>query len=1523
MEQPNISLTADQLQGLVQAAVAGALAQVATPVATPSPRRTAIDRPVLDLGASDGAWAFFNDEWAQFKLRCQLGPSEVSTELRACCSLALRQELFSFYGPDLLSSASERELLGFIKAIAVQGRNTAVHRQEFYSLRQDDGQSGSAFVTQLKGKAAQCSFAVPCPHCSRPVSYQDSMVADQMIVGARDSDIQCELMARDSSLTTFSEKYQLFQSLEKGKVATSQLLDGTAPSATVGSQKSAPSRPARLRRPAGDNRSSGCPGCGSSDHGRGTERPRASHCPARGKTCTHCGIANHFARVCRQKQSPSSSAPTPTASSSVSYFAAIHGNGHPHMEWTGERFEPCVPSAHPTVSAQFRVMHDAHATFGKRLDPGLATRPAAVDTFADTGAMACASGPELLDALGIPERYLIRTSHRIHGVTGSSLNVIGSLLVVISVDGRETRQVMYIARNLTGTYLSARALADLGITQRDFPRTQRHACMSSTPDQDPVCSCPPRSPPPPLPDSLPLPATAANRASLERWILDRYSSSAFNTCEHQPLPKMSGQPLDIHFRSECKPTAHHCPIPVPHHWKSQVKQDLDRDVRLGIIEPVPQGTPTVWCARMVVVGKKDGSPRRTVDLQPLNDATYRETHHTPSPFNQASVVPPNTKKTVLDAWNGYHSLALAPNARDATTFITEWGRYRYLSAPQGFHAAGDAYTRRFDDITVDVPRKSKCVDDTLLWDEDIESAFWHTLQYLDLCSKSGIIFNREKFRFACDDLEFAGFQLSPTGLRPANHVLDAIRSFPTPTDITGARSWFGLVNQVAYAFSMTDEMQPFRDLLKPSNPWYWDEELDRLFHKSREVIVQQVEHGVRTFEVGRPTCLATDWSKTGIGFFLLQKFCSCKTDLGPNCCPDGWHLVFAGSRFTTPAESRYAPVEGEALAVVDALQKCRMFVLGCPDLLVAVDHKPLVKILGDRSLADIDNPRLLRLKEKSLRYQFRIKHVPGIWHKGPDACSRYPSPAADPTPADSSLRCLRVSPSDEDMDASLSLERHIEAAAITSLSGHGTTQGVDIRALTWDRLKHASARDPDIVDLVAVISNGFPSVKPDLSANLQPFWDVRASLSHSDGVVLYRDRIVVPQNLRGEVLDCLHSAHQGVAGMKARARVSVYWPGMSQAIASRRAQCRTCNEIAPSQPREPLIPSPAPEYPFQCVAADYFSLAGTQYLVYVDRYTGWFTIVHCNPREADASCLIKELRQLFATYGVPEELATDGGSTFVSHRCQAFLSTWGVSHRLSSAHHSQSNGRAELGVKTAKRLLRDHTGPGGNLHTDAFVRALLQWRNTPSPDLGLSPAQLLYGRRLRDLLPSLSAAHRLRPEWQLLAHDREVALAKRHLRNVERFNEHATSLPELPIGQTVAVQNQHGPRPNRWDKTGVILDRDDRQYVVRMDGSRRCSLRNRRFLRPITPCLSTASPVRVPVSIGPSPPPTASSPQQLDQPSEATTEPFATASLTDDSSPASAPISPPPLSPTPRCSARPRRAPRRLSPCSGPRYRYV
>ena len=117
---------------------------------------------------------------------------------------------------------------------------------------------------------------------------------------------------------------------------------------------------------------------------------------------------------------------------------------------------------------------------------------------------------------------------------------------------------------------------------------------------------------------------------LQIWLLDHYQSSTFNTCEHQSLPIMDGPPSGSWWTPMQRPLPTTPPFPVPFHWRDDIKAGLERDVRLGVLEPVPIGEPVTWCHRMVVVAKKTGKLRRTVDYQPLNKHATRETHHTQS-----------------------------------------------------------------------------------------------------------------------------------------------------------------------------------------------------------------------------------------------------------------------------------------------------------------------------------------------------------------------------------------------------------------------------------------------------------------------------------------------------------------------------------------------------------------------------------------------------------------------------------------------------------------------------------------------------------------------------------------------------------------------------------------------------------------------------------------------------------------------------------------------------------------------------
>ena len=1147
------------------------------------------------------------------------------------------------------------------------------------------------------------------------------------------------------------------------------------------------------------------------------------------------------------------------------------------MEWKDDSFAPTRPESPPKIGISIKVLEQTHEQFGKKDGPIISDLR--TEAVADSGCQTCTAGPELLNKLKCSYAYLVKTKHKIVGITHAPLDILGTLFLRITYGGRSSNQMIYISKNCKGFYLSQTAMKDLGIVAENFPQSVS-ASMELQSDE---CHCPKRTPPPDRPKDIPFAPTQENIPKLKSWILDTFGSSAFNQCPHQELPMMTGEPVRLHLKEDAVPYAAHTPIPVPHHWKQKVKEDIDRDVRLKIIEKVPQGTTAEWCARMIVTSKKNGDPRRTVDLQKLNEATLREPHHTPSPFNVVSTVPTKTYRTVIDAWNGYHSLPLHEATKNSMTFITEWGRYRYCRAPMGYHVSGDAYTRRFDDITQGFPRSARIIDDTLLWDHSIAESFWHTIDYLILCAKNGIIFNKEKFQFCQTVVEFAGFELFEDGYRPLRKILSAIKDFPTPKSVTDVRSWFGLVNQLSYAFAQAPIMEPFRQLLS-SKVFFWDETLDELFQASKDKIIKLVEDGVKTFETDRPTCLTTDWSKTGIGFDLTQRHCECPDPAKPDCGDDHWKLVFAGSRFTNDSESRYAPIEGEALAVVHGLQRCRMFVMGSPNLTVAVDHKPLIRILNDRELSSISNPRLLYFKEKTLMYRFKILHVPGKSKrmKVADTTSRNPVPAEETD--EQSVAC--------------------EAAALSF--AHAQADGVT--SIDWEIVQQQARHDHECIALAEAIANGFPSAKSDLPTVLHPYWNMREELYVIDGVPFKGHKMLVPKDLRRIVLEGLHAAHQGVSSMMANARERFFWPGLDAAVKLYRAQCRQCNEQAPTQHPESPIEPRTPEVPFEIVATDLCKLSGFSYLIYVDAYSGWVEVA--NLTSTNFRSIKKVFLMYFGMFGVPEEIAADGGPPFDSHDYKAFLKQWRIHQRLSSAYYAQSNGRAEAGVKTAKRILLGNVDPRtGKLDNENAVRALLAHRNTPCQLTGISPAMALFGRPIRDHLPASNM--KLRDEWQEIAKKREEALAKRHL--VKPPQETTKELPPLGVGDSVQIQNQNGNQPTKWNSTGFIAETlPNRQYRVVIDGSRHTTLRNRRFLKQIFPVCRQN--VDYPSSLQPTKPvqtttPSLQQPQdeQLPNPPQEPATPNAPAPPRPDVVPATQDTQP-------RRSARQRRAPRPLSP---------
>ena len=268
-----------------------------------------------------------------------------------------------------------------------------------------------------------------------------------------------------------------------------------------------------------------------------------------------------------------------------------------------------------------------------------------------------------------------------------------------------------------------------------------------------------------------------------------------------------------------------------------------------------------------------------------------------------------------------------------------------------------------------------------------------------------------------------------------------------------------------------------------------------------------------------------------------------------------WMASNSRSRFLSSAEQRYAPIDGETLAVAWGLEQTKYFTQGGDNLVVVTDHKPLTKIFGDQTLDEISNTRLFRLKQRTLMWRFDIAHLPGSTNIAADAASRHPA---------TSEFFATISGADRDSIDSL------KEALLASLRQNTR----DELTLNWDEIARHTASDAALNDLLSAIQSNFDVNFPP-EGGIRQYLPYRDGFYISDGVILYNDRVVIPPQLRHRVLCTLHATHQGVSAMERRARATVFWPGMTQDIHNIRDFVLTATEMRRRKPQPPVAFPPA------------------------------------------------------------------------------------------------------------------------------------------------------------------------------------------------------------------------------------------------------------------------------------------------------------------------------------------------------------
>ncbi|KFD58275.1 hypothetical protein M513_01038 [Trichuris suis] len=357
--------------------------------------------------------------------------------------------------------------------------------------------------------------------------------------------------------------------------------------------------------------------------------------------------------------------------------------------------------------------------------------------------------------------------------------------------------------------------------------------------------------------------------------------------------------------------------------------------------------------------------------------------------------------------------------------------------------------------------------------------------------------------------------------------VQAIRKAPAPQNKAELQAFLGLVNFYnRFVPNRADVLAPLYQLVKDNSSWKWGTEQKNAFQRIKESLSSSIS--LAHYDSNRPLAISCDASSIGIGAVL------------EHINADGTHeSIYFASRVLQPSEQKYAQVDREGLAIVFAVQKFRCFVLG-RKFTIFMDHKPLLGLLQQgKPIKGCVSPRMTRWSLILSSYDYELRYRPGKSIGAADALSRLPvkddSACAEPMPPE--VFMLEVEP-------------------------HGPVSPKDIAL--------ATARDPILSKVRTWLMSGWPHKCP--SADFAPFISKRDAFSLQRDCILFGSRVVIPSQLRQEMLRMLHRSHQGVVATKAIARSYMWWPGMASAIENMISHCSTCQSVRHLPPRERIHP---------------------------------------------------------------------------------------------------------------------------------------------------------------------------------------------------------------------------------------------------------------------------------------------------------------------------------------------------------------
>ena len=533
-----------------------------------------------------------------------------------------------------------------------------------------------------------------------------------------------------------------------------------------------------------------------------------------------------------------------------------------------------------------------------------------------------------------------------------------------------------------------------------------------------------------------------------------------------------------------------------------------------------------------------------------------------------------------------------------------------------------------------------------------------------------------------------GHVLSEKGIAPEQEKVKAVSLAREPENAGEVRSFLGLVNYCGrFIHDMATISEPLRLLTRKGTVFTWGDAQKQAFMALKTKLCNVPVLGY--FDKSCKTQVIADASPYGLAGVLVQ------IQNGQN------RIIAYANRTLTPIERKYSQTEKEALALVWACERFHVYLYGA-DVDLIMDHKALEFIFSPRSKPSARIERwVLRLQP----YQYRVVHIAGKKNI-----------------ADSLSRLVPENVTTND-SAFVTDNEYVKFIANNSTPIAMTTRDIE----------RATGVDAELCNVRECILTGDWQ-----NLESKTYLTVRNELTFVGYVILRGTRIVMPKSLRDRVLTLAHEEHPGIIVMKRRLRTNVWWPGIDRDVEMFCKKCYGCQLVSQPAAPESMIRTELPTRPWQELACDLLGpLPSGDYLfVVVDYFSRYFEVAIM--KSVISANIIASLEKIFATHGLPMSITCDNGPQFVSSDFKQYLCTNAIQLRNVTPLWPQANGQTERQNRTLLKAMKIAQAEGKNWKREIYS-FLLMYHSTPHSTTGVSPAELLFRRKIRTKLPELDS----------------------------------------------------------------------------------------------------------------------------------------------------------------------------------------